>query len=130
MGDGVGPVISWHEFGYPCFALAFIVAAAVFGGEHDKVSNLIDVLRCPVFIGMVCLMDFGGCEVVLGLLDIECDASDNVMCSGLFGGGVCGEWSKRRDDARGLAGLQLETRETGGCIYSVHHSKPYMGEFG
>jgi hypothetical protein len=44
----------WHEFGDLCFAFAFIVAAAVFGGEHDKVSNLIDVLWCPVLIGVVC----------------------------------------------------------------------------
>jgi hypothetical protein len=81
----------WHEFSDPCFAFAFIVAAPVFGGEHDKVSNLVDVLQCPVFVGVVCLTDFSGCEVVLGFLDIKCDTSDNVVCSG----GICGEWSSQ-----------------------------------
>jgi hypothetical protein len=75
-------------------------------------------------------MDFGGHEVVLGLLDIQCNVSDNVVCSGLFGGGVGGEWSNRQDDAGRSASLQLESREAGGCVYGVHHGKPYAGEFG
>jgi hypothetical protein len=126
----VGAVILWHEFGNPCFAFAFIIVAAVFGGEHNKVSNLVDVLWCLVFVGVVCLMDFGGCEVVLGLLDVKCNMCDNIVCSGLFCGGICGQWGDRWDDAGRSTSLQLESREAGGCVYGVHHGEPYTGEFG
>ena len=95
MCDCVGAIMSWHEFGNLCFAFAFVVVVAVFGGKHDKVSYLINVLRHPVFIGVVCLADFGGHKVVLSLLDIECDSGDDVMCGGLFGGGICGEGSNQ-----------------------------------
>ena len=48
MYDGIGGVISQHEFGNPCLAFVFVVAAAVFCGEHYEVTNLIEVLWCPV----------------------------------------------------------------------------------
>ena len=86
MGDGVGAVMSWHEFGNPCLAFAFVVAAAVFGGEHNKVTDLIDILRCPVFISMICLADFCSKEVVLCFLNIEIDTCDDLMCGDLLGG--------------------------------------------
>jgi hypothetical protein len=33
--DGVGTVISWHEFCNTHFAFAFVILAPVFCGEHD-----------------------------------------------------------------------------------------------
>ena len=62
--------MSWHKFGDSCFAFAFVIAAAIFSGEHDKVADLVDILWCPVLIGMVCLVDFGSKEVVLCLLNV------------------------------------------------------------
>jgi hypothetical protein len=32
VGDSVGAIMSWHEFGDPCLAFAFVVAAAIFSG--------------------------------------------------------------------------------------------------
>ena len=76
----------WHEFGNPCLAFAFVVVVAVFGGEHSKVTNLIDILWCLVFIGMVCLVDFHSKEVVLCFLNIEIDTCNDFMCSDLLSG--------------------------------------------
>jgi hypothetical protein len=86
--DCVGAIMSWHKFGNPCFAFASVVAAAVFSGEHDKVPNLINILWCLVFIGMVCLVDFGREEVVLCFLNIKVDSCDDVMCSYLISGSI------------------------------------------
>ena len=92
MGDCVGTVVPQHEFGYMGFSFAFVVAAAVFGGKHQEVPDLINILWGMVFIGVVCLTDFGSKEVVLSLLDIECDMGYDLVGSGLFRGGICTEW--------------------------------------
>ena len=70
------------------FSLAFVVAAAVFGGEHHKVTDLINFFWCTVFVGMVCLLDFCCKEVVLSLLDVECNTGHNFVGRGLFSGGI------------------------------------------
>ena len=70
MCDHVGAVVSQHKFGDSCFAFAFVIVAAIFSREHDTVADLVDMLRCPVLIGVVCLVDFGGEEVVLCLLNV------------------------------------------------------------
>ena len=57
--DGVGTMVPWNKFGYTGFSFAFLVVAAVFGGKHHKVADLINVFWCAMFVGMVCLMDFG-----------------------------------------------------------------------
>ena len=57
MSDCVGTIMMRHEFSDLCFAFAVVVAAAIFGGKHDKVTNLINIHWCPVFIGIVCLVD-------------------------------------------------------------------------
>jgi hypothetical protein len=128
--DCVGPIMSWHEFGNSCFAFAFVIAVAIFGREHYKVINLIHILWHLVLIGMVCLVNFGSKEVVLCFLNIGVDMCNDVMCSDLLSSDIFGEWHYRRDDTWRLASFELETRETGGCIHSVHDGKPYMGEFG
>ena len=89
MCDGVGAVILWHEFGYVGFSLVFVVAATVFGGEHYKVADLVNIFWCTMIIGMVCLLDFCSKEVVLSLLDIECNTGHNFVGCGLFSGGIC-----------------------------------------
>ena len=71
MCDGVGAIIPWHEFHNVGLAFAFVVLAVVLCVEHDKVTNLVHVFWCTVFIGMVGLSDFGSEEVVLCLLDIK-----------------------------------------------------------
>lgn len=63
---------------------------------------------------MVCLSNFSGKEAVLRFLDIKCNSGYDVMCSGLFGGGIAGEWCNWRDDLWGSPGLQLEARKTSG----------------
>ena len=69
----------------------FVVAVVVFSGKHHKVTNLINVFWCTVFIGMVYLMDFGSKEVVLSLLDIKFNTGDDFVGGGLFNGNVCTE---------------------------------------
>ena len=83
MCNGVGAVISWHEFGNMGFSVVFAVAAAIFSGKHNEVTNLINVFWCMVFVGMVSLTDFGGKEVVLCLLDIECNPCYYFMSGSL-----------------------------------------------
>ena len=77
------------------FSFVFVVAAAIFSGKHDEVTNLVNVFWCMVFVGMVCLTDFGGEEVVLCLLYIERDPCYSLVSSGLFGSGICGERDNR-----------------------------------
>ena len=89
MCDGVGAIVLWHEFGYVGFSLAFVVAVVVFSGEHHKVTDLINVFWCTVFVGMVCLPDFCCKEIVLSLLDVERDTGHNFVGHGLFSGGIC-----------------------------------------
>ena len=86
VGDGVGPIMLWHEFGNLCLAFAFVGVAAVFGGEHNKVTDLIDILRCPVFISMIFLADFRSKEVVLCFVNIEIARCDDLMCGDLLSG--------------------------------------------
>ena len=74
------------------FSFAFVVVVAVFGGKHHKVPDLVNILWGTVFIGVVCLTDFGSKEVVLSLLDVECDTGYDLVGSGLFRGGICAEW--------------------------------------
>ena len=130
VGNGVGAVMSRHKFGYPCFAFSFVISAVIFSGEHDKVTNLIDVFWCPVFIGMVGLTDLGSKEIVLCLLNIEDDLGDDVMCSCLLSSCIFGEGDERRNDVGRSPGLQLEAGETSGCIHGIHNGKLHMGEFG
>ena len=130
MGNGVGAVMSRHKFGYPCFAFSFVILAAIFGGEHDKVTNLIDIFWCSVFIGMVGLADLGSKEIVLCLLNIKGDPGDDFMCSCLFSSCIFSEGNERRNDAGRSPSLQLEARETSGCIHGIHNGKSYVGEFG
>jgi hypothetical protein len=78
--------MSRHEFGDTCFAFAFVVASAVFCGEHHEVSNLVDVLWRSVFVGVVCLTNLSSREVVLGLLNVECNTRDNVVGIGVLDG--------------------------------------------
>ena len=106
MCDGVGTVIPWHKFGYMGFSFAFVVAAVVFGGKHQKAANLVNILWCVIFIGMVCLMDFGRKEVVLSLLDVKCDRGDNFVSGGLFSSSIGAE----QDYPQGPSCLQLEAR--------------------
>jgi hypothetical protein len=108
MCDCVRAVLSWDEFGNSCFAFAFVVVVVIVSGEHDEVFDLIDIFQCPVFIGMVCLVDFGSKEVVLCLLNIEVDMCDDVMHSDLFGGGIFGRGYNWRHDAWGLACFKLK----------------------
>jgi hypothetical protein len=88
VSDCVGAIMLQHEFGDLCFAFAFVVVAVIFSGEHDKVANLIDILWCLVFIGMVFLVYFGSKEVVLYFLNIKIYMFDNAVCSCLFDGSI------------------------------------------
>ena len=119
-----------HEFSNLCFAFVFVVAAAIFGGKHDKVTNLINIFWCLVFIGVVCLADFSSKEVVLCFLNIKVDLGDGVVCSCLLSGSIFSKGHNGRNDAWGSAGFELEPRETGGYIDGVHDSKSYTREFG
>ena len=130
MSDCVGTIMMRHEFSDLCFAFVFVVVAAIFSGKHDKVINLINILQCPVFIGVVCLVDFSSKEVVQCFLNIEVDLGDDVVCSCLLSSSIFGKGHNRRNDAWGLASFELEPRETGGCIDGVHDSKSYAREFG
>ena len=86
--DGIWSVIPWHEFCNTGFAFAFVIASAIFHGEHDKVTDGVDLFRCTMLICMVCLLDSGSKEIVLCLLDIEGDTCDDVVGSDLFHGGI------------------------------------------
>ena len=130
MSDCVGTIMVRHEFGNLCFAFAFVVAAVVVSGKHDKVTDLINIFRCPVFIGVVCLADFCSKEVVLCFLNIKVHLCDDIMCSCLLSGSIFGEGHNWRNDAWGSAGFELEPGETSGCIDGVHDSKSYTREFG
>ena len=90
MCDRVGAVVSRHEFSDACFAFAFVVASAVFSGEHHEVADLVDVLWRSVFVGVVSLMNFGGHQVVLGLLNVEGNMRDDFVGIGVFDGGISG----------------------------------------
>ena len=126
----VGTIMARHEFSNSCFAFAFVVVVAVVSGKHDKVTDLINILQCPVFIGMVCLVDFSSKEVVLCFLNIKVDSGDAVVCSCLLSGSIFGEGHNWRNDAWGSANFELEPRKTSGCIDGVHDSKLFTREFG
>ena len=130
VGDCVGTIMTRHEFSDSCFAFVFVVAAVIFGGKHDKVANLINLLWCLVSIGMVCLVDFSSKEVVLCFLNVKVDSCNDVVCSCLLSGSIFSEGHNRRNDVWGSASFELEPRETSGCIDGVHDSKSYIGEFG
>ena len=88
MRDGVRTVILWHEFGHRSFSFAFVVAVVVLSEEHHKVSNLVNIVWGAVFVGVVCLTDFGSKKVVLSLLDIKGDVGYDLVSHGLFTGSI------------------------------------------
>ena len=111
MCNSVGTIIPWHKFGYMGFSFTFVVAAVVFGGKHYKVTYFVNIFWCTVFVGVVCLTDFGSKEVVLSLLHINCDMGYDLVSSGLFSSSVCAEQNYQWDYPQGPACLQLEARE-------------------
>ena len=127
---GVRAIISWHEFCDAGLSLAFVVPVAVFCGEYDKVTNLVDIFQHVVLVGMAGLSDFGSKKNILDLLHVKCNMCYGLVCSCLFSCGIAWERHNWGYDVGKLAGLQLEARETCRCIYHIHDGKLHLGKFG